>query len=66
MGVGKIVGDVPCCGVGGMTHVASEVRPLCVRSLAPRPRLGRGVDCARGRGSGEAEIALEARARARR
>ena len=66
MGVVEIVGDVPCRGVGGMAHIASGVRPSCVRSLAPRPGLGRGVDCARGQGSGEALITLEARARTRR
>ena len=72
MGVVGIVGDVPCYGVGGMTHVAAGVRSPCVRSLAPRPGFERGVDCARGRGSGvvfdyaqgrgsvEAQIALEA------
>jgi hypothetical protein len=49
-----------------MACVASMVRSPCVRSLAPRPRLRRGVDCARGQGSGEALIALEARARASR
>ena len=31
-----------------------------VGSLVPRPRLGRSVDCARGRGSVAAEIAPEA------
>jgi hypothetical protein len=61
MGVGGKVGDVHCCGVGGMAQVASGVRPPCVRSLAPRLRLGRGIDCARGRGSREALIALEAK-----
>jgi hypothetical protein len=48
-----------------MAGVASTVRSPCVRSLAPRPKLGRGVDCARGQGSGEVLIVLEARARAR-
>jgi len=50
MGVGEIVGVVPCCGMGSMAHIASGVRPSCVRSLALRPRLGRGVDCAMARG----------------
>ena len=51
---------------GGMVYVTSAVRSSCVGSQAPRPELGRGVDCARGQGLGEALIALEARARARR
>jgi len=58
MGVGQIVGDVPYHGVGGMAHVASGDDHY--RSLAPRPRLGRGVVCARGQGSVEALIALKA------
>jgi len=51
MGVVGIVADGPCCSVGGMAHVASGVRPQCTRSLTLRPRLGRGVNCARGWGS---------------
>jgi hypothetical protein len=49
-----------------MACVASMVRSSCERSLAPRPRLGQGIDCARGRGSSEALIALEAGAQASR
>jgi len=59
MGVVGIVDGTPYCSMGGMVHVASGVRPPCTRSLAPRPRLGRGVNCARGWGSSRAEIALE-------
>ena len=61
MRVGRIVGDVPYCSVGGMAHVASKVRPPCARMLAPRPKVGRGRDCVRGQGS--VEIAIEARLR---
>ena len=61
MGVVGTVVDMPCCSVGGMVHVASGVRPPCVGSLMPRTRLGRGVDCARGRGSVGAGIASEAK-----
>ena len=67
---GRVVGIVcaiSCRGMGGsMAGVASTVRSPCVRSLAPRPRLGRGVDCAWGRSSGEALIVLEVGAWARR
>ena len=67
-----IVADMPCCSVGGMAHVTSRVQPPCAGSLASRPRLGRGADCARvwslvkaeiapeTQGSGETEPALEA------
>jgi len=53
--------STPCCSVGGMASVASVVWAPCVGSLAPWPRLGRRVDCARGRGSVEAEVVLEAK-----
>ena len=66
MGVGEIVGDVPCRGGGGMARITSGVWPSCVRSQTPRLGLGRGVDCARGQGSGEALLVVEARARLRR
>ena len=66
MGVVGIVCVVSCRGMGGsMVGVASKVRLPCVRSLAPRPKLRRGIDCAQGHGSGEALIVLKAKARAR-
>ena len=61
MGVVGTVVDMPSCSVGGMAHVISGVRPPCIGSLVPRLRLGRSVDCARGRGSVVAEIAPEAK-----
>ena len=39
---------MPCCSVGGMACITLRVRPSCVGSLAPRPKLGQGADCARG------------------
>ena len=54
-----IVAGTPCRDMGGMTHVTSRVRPPCTGSLAPRPRLGRGVDYALGWNLVGAEIAPE-------
>jgi hypothetical protein len=61
MGVVGTVVDKPYCSVGGMTHVISGVRPPCVGIRIPRPRLGRSIDCARGRSSVRAEIAPKAK-----
>jgi len=58
--VGIVVG-MPYCSVGGVAHVASEVRPPCIGSLVSSPRLGRNIDCVRGRGSVGAEIAPKAK-----
>ena len=53
--------------MGGMARVTSEVRPSCVKNLAPRLRLGLGGDCARAQeGRARRNLRPRSRSRARR